>query len=1037
MKVPVMFKRFVIVIGCLLTLTAPAAAAPSKDHARDMAAGMKLFAEHVRPILLQNCFECHGGRKIKSELDMIERRGLLQGGEHGPVVVPGDAEASLLYRFVAHLEKPHMPYRRDRLPDEAIEKIKQWINLGAPYDKPLGDVNNRDLQQPGEVTDLDREYWAFAPLTNTLPPQVKNDAWSRTPIDHFILKKLRDEKLKPNPIADRRTLIRRAYFDLIGLPPTPEEVEAFVNDPDPDAYEKLIDRLLDKPGYGERWARHFFDVARFAESAGYEQDYHRPHAYHYRDFVIRALNQDMPYDRFASWQIAGDELAPENPLAMMATGFLGAGAFPTQLTEKEFESARYTELDDMAQAVGASFLGLTIGCARCHDHKYDPIPDEDYYDFVANFTTAIRSDVKLNMMSPAEKKAFAEKRKQRITDARAALTVYEQDEQPRRFITWLEKQRQSPDALSPWTRLDVADIQTAHNTKFEKQPDGSLLAAGGTPAKDVYTLTTKTNATNITALRLEALAHPSLPRNGPGLASNGNFALGDITVTIAPADAPDKAQPVKLIAARATHQQNTSSLSVAASIDDDKVSGWAVDSGGIGKDQAAVFDFEKPVGRAGGSILTVTLRFEHPNTKHAMGRPRLSITTRPKPKPEVGYPGPPADIAALVRSDKLTDEQTATLRDYFNTVDPQHRKLTAALDEASKAQPDGVKQKVMIVSENVKPRKHHADGRGFPHFYPTTYRLNRGDVNQKLEPAEPGYLQVLMRGGKTDDYWKIEPPKDATTSYRRASLANWLTDEQFGAGHLMARVVVNRLWHHHLGRGIVATPIDFGHQSPVPSHPELLDWLANNLIENGWTLKRIHKLIMTSSVYMQNADADKAREKIDPENHLLWRWTPRRLEAEPIRDAMLAVSGRLDRRMFGPGTLNESMNRRSVYFQIKRSQLIPMMMLFDWPEHLVPIGSRNVTTIAPQALALMNNPQVRDYARAFAQRIAGSDDPITTAYRLALGRAPTPDEHTQAEQFIARQTQSYRATGHAQPEQAARIDFCQAVFAFNEFVYIN
>jgi len=757
MKVPVMFKRFAIVIGCLLTLAAPAAAAPSKDHARDMAAGMKLFAEHVRPILLQNCFECHGGRKIKSELDMIERRGLLKGGEHGPVVVPGDAEASLLYRFVAHLEKPHMPYRRDRLPDEAIEKIKQWINLGAPYDKPLGDVNNRDLQQPGEVTDLDREYWAFAPLTNTLPPQVKNDAWSRTPIDHFILKKLRDEKLKPNPIADRRTLIRRAYFDLIGLPPTPEEVEAFVNDPDPDAYEKLIDRLLDKPGYGERWARHFFDVARFAESAGYEQDYHRPHAYHYRDFVIRALNQDMPYDRFASWQIAGDELAPENPLAMMATGFLGAGAFPTQLTEKEFESARYTELDDMAQAVGASFLGLTIGCARCHDHKYDPIPDEDYYDFVANFTTAIRSDVEIDLSS----------------------------------------------------------------------------------------------------------LKPPPPNDG--------------------------AEP----------------------------------------------------------------------------------------------------------------------------------------------------SKVMIVSENVKPRKHHADGRGFPHFYPTTYRLSRGDVNQKLEPAEPGYLQVLMRGGKTDDYWKIEPPKDATTSYRRASLANWLTDEQFGAGHLMARVVVNRLWHHHLGRGIVATPIDFGHQSPVPSHPELLDWLANNLIENGWTLKRIHKLIMTSSVYMQNADADKAREKIDPENHLLWRWTPRRLEAEPIRDAMLAVSGQLDRRMFGPGTLNESMNRRSVYFQIKRSQLIPMMMLFDWPEHLVPIGSRNVTTIAPQALALMNNPQVRDYARAFAQRIAASDDPITAAYRLALGRKPAPDEHTQAERFITRQTESYRGSGHAQPEQAARIDFCQAVFAFNEFVYIN
>ena len=494
------------------------------------------------------------------------------------------------------------------------------------------------------------------------------------------------------------------------------------------------------------------DVARFAESHGYEQDYDRPHAYPYRDFLIKAINADMPFDEFIRCQIAGDELHPDDPLAMTATGFLGAGAFPTQLTEKEFESARYDELDDMTGTIGNAILGLTIGCARCHDHKFDPIPTRDYYRFAATFTTTIRSEIELDL----------------------------------------------------------------------------------------------------------------------------------------------------------------------------------------------------------------------------------------------GY------------GDKPT--------------------------------------KAMVTSEGFPHMKHHADGRGFPHFYKETHLLDRGDVKQKKEVVTSSFLQVLMRNGKDDSYWKVKPPTGWTrTSFRRASMAGWITDTQHGAGHLAARVIVNRLWQHHFGRGIVATPNDFGVQGERPTHPELLDWLATDLIHNGWKLKRLHKLLMTSAVYLQTAVADDERARIDPENFYHWRRTPRRLEAEAVRDAMLSVAGMLDEKMYGPGTLDQNMRRRSIYFFIKRSKLIPMMMLFDWPEHLVSIGRRSSTTIAPQALMFMNSPQGRSYAEGVAKRLQGKETAlaIREGYRLTIGREPTEVEQKLTTEFITRQSEAYKQAGKGNGAELALIDFCQTLMSSNEFVYVE
>jgi hypothetical protein len=611
----------------------------------------------------------------------------------------------------------------------------------------------------GPPADLD--FWAFRPLREAAPPEVAGGtgipaSWARTSIDRFILHALEARGLRPNPIAGRRTLIRRAYLDVLGLPPAPEDIERFVADSDPEAWPRLVDRLLASPRYGERWARHWLDVARFAESHGYEQDYDRPHAYHYRDFVIKALNSDMPYDQFVRWQLAGDEAAPGDPLALAATGFLGGGAFPTQLTEAEFESARYDELDDMVSTTGAAFLGLTVGCARCHNHKYDPISSLEYYSLVSAFTRSIRSEI-------------------------------------------------------------------------EVETEG------------------------------------------------------------------------------------------------------------------------------------------------------------------------------------------------------------------------GERATVQVTSEGLKPTKHHADERGFPHFYDTTHVLERGDVHKKRGEAPRAYLAVLMRDGKDPAYWDVLPAEGSTrTSLRRSALARWITDAERGAGHLAARVIVNRLWHHHFGRGLVATPNDFGAQGERPSHPELIDWLASDLLRNGWSLKRLHRLILTSAVYMQSGDFDEARAALDRENVLLWRRAPRRLEAEAVRDSMLEVAGLLDTRMYGPGTLEPDMRRRSVYFFIKRSQLIPAMMLFDWPEHLVSIGRRVTTTIAPQALMFLNSPLGRDAAEGLAKRLAGlpPEEAIERAFALAFGRPPAEAERRAALVALSPPEPLLNGGGGGigSVDGRARLalaDFCLSLLSANEFLYVD
>ncbi len=1026
--------RFVLLV--LLGWSASLLAAPkvSEKHAAQMAKGLALFKSDVRMLLKQHCVKCHGGDKIRGDLDLTTRAGLLKGGEEGPSVIPGKAGESFLMTVLRHEEEPFMPAKADKLSPDALKKIADWINLGAPYDQPL--VKQSIAGKGMQVTDDDRNFWAFAPLKAVKAPVVQQKNWPANDIDRFVLRKLESAKLQPNGLADPRTQIRRLYFDLIGLPPSPAEVAAFVADPSEQAYAKVVDRLLASKHYGERWGRHWLDVARFAESHGFEQDYNRNFAFHYRDFVIQALNADMPYDQFVKWQIAGDELAPDNPLAMKATGFLGAGVFPTQLTEKEFESARYDELDDMANTTGTAMLGLTIGCARCHDHKFDPIPVRDYYRFINTFATTIRSEIDLPVNGDlTEVAAKWEKAHAPLT---AALAKFEKDELPKRFALWAKNPPKSVLQKQDWMILDHLQPKSLDGATFSKQADGSFLVGGKNPANDRWVLTAELQTMGLNAIRIEALTDKSMPRNGPGRAGNGNFALSDIRVFAANKKGGQRV-PVKLVNPKATHQQNTAGLSVASSIDSDKrKSGWAVDFGGIGKEQAAVFEFAAPVGFEGGTILTVEMDF-YVNTSHTIGRPRLAVTAAPRPVAIKGDSSA-ASVATLLAAvkqagsvEKLDAKQRAALLKIYRAQDAEWTKLNNHVQQHLASKPVPKMEKVQVTSEGFKPTKHHADGRGFPHFYKQTYFLKRGDANQKDGEATQGFLQVLMRGGKNEQSWQVAPPEGWRTSYRRRSLANWLTDTEHGAGHLLARVMANRLWQHHLGRGIVNTPNDFGLQGELPTHPQLLDWLALELIENGWRLKPLHKQIVMSATYRQSAAHDAAKLKADPENKLHWRRTPARLEAEVIRDSILKVSGRLDERMFGAGTLDERMLRRSIYFMIKRSKLIPSMQLFDSPEPLVSQGSRPVTIIAPQALHFMNNGQVRASAMELARQLKTQPDTaaaVTLGYQTVLGRAPTPKEQKSIASFIDVQEKSYTNNGR----ELALADFVQVLFGLNEFI---
>ena len=827
----------ILALGLCATLS-PARAAETDPK------GIAFFESKVRPVLVAHCYSCHSAASGKSKggLRLDGKAAMLTGGANGPALIPGKPEQSLILKALDHKGDLKMP-PKGKLPDGAIGDVRQWIAMGAP-DPRTGAVVT------GKTIDIEagRRFWAFQPLKRVNPPAVKNEAWVRAPLDRFILAGLEEKQLAPNGPVSKEKLLRRAFYDLWGLPPGPADLDAFLRDTSPDAFTRVIERLLASPHYGERWGRHWLDVVRFAESGGYEFDGDRAGAYNYRDFVIKALNQDMPYDQFVRLQLGGDRLQPDDFQAVSASGFLVAGPFPGQTTVRTQELIRYDHLDDMLATTCSAMLGLTIGCARCHDHKFDPLPQHDYYRLLACLGRTDSASVKVDPTPEVYRKAKADFDRGH-TPLLTARERFEKDDLPGRLAQLVPA---GPPAAT-WLVLDTVSAAGKAAT-FTKLDDGSLLArAGKSPGAETYTLVAHTHQKGITGLRLEALADPSLPKNGPGQSAEGSFLLTDCTLSIQPLTNPGKTAPtmVKLRAAKASHEAMGHPL--AAAVDADKKTGWSI-AGQPGKAHAGIFEMAPMAGFEGGTILTLTLSF---GEGQSLGRLRLGLSTSARPVSLTGdaMPQAGAELRTIMQASagKLTEANRAAVRHWVSLLDPKARQIETAIADHGRLEPKPNLQTIFAASS----------GRGGDvHF------LIRGEVERKNGVAPPGFLQVLTTAPRGEQQWL-----DAKALDPRVALGKWMTDPDQGAGQLLARVIVNRLWQHHFGQGLVRTPNDFGNQGERPTHPELLDYLAGELIRGGWKLKAIHHLIMTSAVYQQGGEASLEALRNDPANRF-WSHRP-------------------------------------------------------------------------------------------------------------------------------------------------------------------
>jgi hypothetical protein len=771
----------------------------------------EFFLKEIQPILADHCYKCHShsSDRIKGGLVVDSRDGLITGGDGGAAVVPGDPDKSLLIEAIRYdNDDLQMPPKGKKLTDQQIAVLTEWVKRGAPWPEEPGKKASRPK---GRITDEDRQWWSFQPLANPEIPEVADGGWSRNEIDRFVYQRLEKEGLKPAGVARPEQLIRRYYFDLIGLPPTPEEVDAFVEASGRDsqvAAAEVVDRLLASPRYGERWARHWLDLVRYAESDGFRVDDYRPHAWRYRDYVIRAFNEDKPYNRFVAEQIAGDEIAPEDLDARTATGFLRHWIY--EYNNRDAVSQWGNILNDITDVTADVFMGMGLQCARCHDHKFDPILQKDYYRLQAFFAPLLpRDDLMLAK--------------------REEIQAYEA-----RVKEWEDKTAD--------LRRQIFEIEQPHKLKAAE------------------------NAIKIFPPETQVLIRkPTLERS------------------------PYEHQVAEL-AYRQIHYEYARLLNRMRGADKDKLVALYK--------QLSAFDADKP--------------------------------QSPPPAFAASDVGPTAPAVFI-------------------------------------------------------PKK------------------------QQLGEVEPGFLTILEEApAKVEPVRGVELDLGDGSTGRRKALAEWLTR---GDNPLTTRVIVNRIWQYHFGRGIVGTSSDFGKIGETPSHPELLDWLALRFVKDGWSFKKMHRLILLSATYQQSIEnpiVEQARLK-DPENRLLWKGSTRRLDAEQIRDSILATTGELDLQPGGEG-VSWDKPRRTIYTKVIRNTRDPLLDVFDAPEGFQSTSQRNATTTPTQSLLMINSQWSLTRARAFASRVKkeslSSDvgNMVADAYRLAFGRQPKPEEQALARGFIEAQT---------------------------------
>jgi len=857
--------------------------------------------------------------------------------------------------------------------------------------------------------------WALRPLVRPVVPEGTGSA-----IDRFVDEALEARGLERSGPASGRALVRRATFDLTGLPPTPEAVAAFEADEGADAYGRLIDRLLASPRYGERWTRHWMDVAHFAETQGHDEDAIRPNAWPYRDYLVESFNADKPYARFVMEQVAGDVLYPGEPGATVATGFLAAGPWDgssqmgIQDGTRDKKVAQYLDRDDMLTTVMLSFNSLTVHCARCHDHKFDPIPTADYYALQAVFAGVDRVD------RPYDADPETGRERARLAAELAALDAegglpearlreVEGDPAYRKWIA------ESAEGGAVWQVLDPDAVEASGGATVAELDDHSLLYGGARPEKDTYIIRAPvTGMESVTAVRLEVLADPSLPQQGPGRQDNGNLHLSEFRV-----EGTD-GKPVRI--ARAEADWNQDGWGIERAIDGVPETAWGIFPN-VGASHTAVFHFAEPIKPAIGGVLTFTLEQAH-GGGHLIGRPRLSASSATDPS--LANPLPDAVLAILaVPAGDWSEEQRRAMAGHY--LRRAHQRRLEALPAPSK---------VFSVASDFE-----ALGNYKPAAVPRpVHVLGRGNIDDPGEVAQPGALSCVS-GLEA----RFELPENAGEGERRAALARWLAHRD---NVLTWRSIVNRVWHYHFGRGLAATPNDFGEMGEAPTHPELLDWLAYEFRERGGSLKWLHREIVTSETYRQASTPRGEGDRIDKDNRWLWRMHRPRLDAESLRDAVLAISGKLDLTMGGPSARQflESKGvhvtpnldylgfdpddpanyRRSIYRFVFRTVPDPLMQALDCPDASQWTPERSASFNALGALAMANSPflvrQCEHLAARLEAECATLAEQIVRLYQLAFQRDPDAEERAQVSAYA---------------ERHGLANACRIILNSNEFVFLE
>jgi hypothetical protein len=937
------------------------------------------FEKDIEPVLQKNCFACHSGSQPKSQLRLDSKAGILRGGLGGPVIVPGNsADSRLVHRIEGAGGEQRMPLKGTPLTSSEIALIRTWIDRGATLPART--------ETSGAETAVEK-HWAYRKPVRPPVPSVKNRDAVRNPIDAFLLSKLESQGLGFSKPATKEALIRRVSLDLIGLPPTPAEVAEFVQDQRPDAYERLVDRLLSSPHYGERWARHWLDLARYADTNGYEADARRT-MWKYRDWVIDALNRDEPFDQFTVEQIAGDMLPNPTEAQKIATGFHRNTMFNEEGGVDKDESY-FEVLVDRVNTTSTVWLGSTLACAQCHNHKYDPFTHKDYYRMMAFFSNNTKEEEKnggtsLKYREPQLDLATADqetKRRElranikRLEDKLKTPTPELEAEQAAWEQTVLK-------AESDWETLQPARMQTESGTELKAGNDGVVVAAGENPQRETYIIEAPLTGKKFTGLRLKALPDASLPRGGPGRDVYGNFIVTDVRIDIG---SGGQWKPVELervvsdngrIRPKGTNQLWT----IDASREDRRLPRQLVV---VAKD---------PLALTPGSHVRVTIVQNSEFIGQSIGRLQLSATAATDPTIAVKLTAKLRPILEAKAENRSADD-SKEMSEFFRSIAPS---LETARDQLREAKDE--LQRLGIVTALVMEEQSGSDR-------PFDYVRIRGGFASKGEKVYAGVPAALGTLAKGD------PPN-------RLGLARWLVSRE---NPLTARVAVNRIWESYFGHGIVETSEDFGSQGEKPVNPELLDWLAVEFMDRGWSLKTMHRLITTSTAYRQSSKVTPELLEADPYNRLISRGPRFRLEAEMVRDVALSASGLLSSKIGGPSVFppqppgvwdlpynddswqeskGEDKYRRGIYTFIRRSALYPAMMNFDAKSREICVVRRIRTNSPLAALTTLNDAAYFEMAQALARRMlaeGGESDSSRVGYglRLVASRDPKPEEREQ------------------------------------------